>query len=411
MTGRGDVAHEQAAPRFSVRVLKPDYSGFVGPVVNYQTVSCTWQNLGVGVATIVGPEDGPIMQALATYRVPVPITLKAPGLPRWEGRVASVSATKETGQAGQAQVTLVDANKHLLKLLLAPVPGSPWSNQAAAAYDNRTGPLVTVAKAYLTANLARLAAEGHPLRMQVVPTVGADASPAITLRARAKTYDELFTPTMRLNGYDTRVTFWMPGDPVPAGMTLTAPILLVDVVANRDQRYVLFSDKRGGVSRRVVTASSPDAVAVVIGGPGEGTARVFQKVFAPGVDPAMDAWGYAEEWLDATDADDSATRIARGLEKLDELAGKSSVYLEIIDGQPWRAGPDKDYWIGDLVRAEFSGIEVSDRIDRVSVTDGSEGYKVSATFGSARDTETTDVRVARKVGQLIQSIRSIETGR
>jgi hypothetical protein len=221
----------------------------------------------------------------------------------------------------------------------------------------------------------------------------------------------VFTDPMRLHGYDTRVELWIPGDPVPAGMALTVPTFLVDVVPGRDQRYVMFSDEHGGVARRMVTASHPEATAVVIGGPGEDAARVFQKVFAPGLTTSMSSWGYPEEWLDATDADTPADRTARGLEKLAELAGKTSVSLEINDGQPWHAGPDRDYWIGDLVRAKFSDIEVADRIDRVSVTQSEDGYKINATFGSARDTETTDVRVARKVGQLIQQIRSIETGR
>jgi hypothetical protein len=397
---------------FTVRVLKPDYSGVLGSVPEYQTVSTTWQHLGIGTATVVAPEEGVLTAALTAYRQPIPVRLTAPGLPPWTGRVAAVSSTKESNAAGQLQVTLVDENKMLQKILLAPVPTSPWATQTAATHDKRTGPLATVAKAYLQANLDRLAAEGNPLRMQVVPTIGTDTSPTVTVRARAKTFDEVFSDLLRLHGYDARVEVWLPSDPMPNGMELTGATMLVDVVASRDQRYVKFADDRGGVRSRVATASHPGAMAAVIGGPGEDTARIFQKVMAnDGRVAANGAWGYPEEWQDATDADEAGTRTSRGLERLGEMAGMTSVSLEINDGAPWRAGPDKDYWIGDRVRAEFSDVEIVDRIDRVTVTDSPTGYEVVAAFGSARDTETSDVRVARKVGALVQRIQRIETER
>lgn len=397
---------------FSVRVLKPDYSGYLGSVPEYETVSATWQAFGSGFATLVAPERGVLMTALTAYRQPVPVRLTTPGLPPWTGRVSTVSSVRDTGTAGQIQVTLVDENEMLHKILLAPVPSSPWSNQTAATHDKRTGPLRTVAKAYLQANLDRLTAEGFPLKMQVAPTLGTDTSPTVTVRARTKSFDDQFNTLLRLHGYDARVTVWLPSDPMPFGMGLTEPTMVVDVVPVRDQRYVKFADDRGGVTRRVVTVSHPGAMAAIIGGPGEDAARVFQKVPADdGRIAASSGWGYPEEWHDATDADDSATRTSRGLERLSEMAGKTSVYLEIANGAPWQAGPDKDFWIGDRVRAEFSDVEITDYIDRVTVTDQPAGYNMILAFGTARDTETADVQLARKVGSLVHRIRHIETER
>jgi hypothetical protein len=399
--------------RIDVKILKRDYSGVLSPLPLYETVSVTWQDLGIGTASLVAGEDTPLAEALNCMSQVVPVSIKAPGLPRWTGRVAAASSTKESGQAvGQVIATCVDDNKILDRILLAPVPTSPWSNQTAATHDTRTGKLVAVAKAHLTANIARLAAEGRPINLQVVPTTGVDNSPTVTMKARAISFDELYTGPLRTNGYDARVTLWLPGDPVPAGMDLLAPTWLVDIVQARDKQYVRFSDAMGGLRRRVATASHPDALATVVGGPGEGTARIFQKVVATdGRAAALGGWGYPELWHDATGADTSDDRIASGQESNLEGAGKSSLSFEIDDNAPWKAGPTSDYWIGDTTRVVFNGLSIADRIDRVTATDDPDGYRVTASFGSARDTESADVRLARTVRGLAQQLRALEAGR
>ena len=96
---------------FDVRILKRDYSGVLATVPLYETVSVTWQDLGIGTASLVGGEDTPLIEGLACSTQPVPVTIKKRGLPRWTGRVAAASADREAGKVGQVQLTCVDDNK------------------------------------------------------------------------------------------------------------------------------------------------------------------------------------------------------------------------------------------------------------------------------------------------------------
>lgn len=402
---------------FRVQVLSRDLTFSHGTIPDYQSCSVTWQRLGVGTASLTVPERGAAaLRLLEAHTSIVPVLITPPadsGLPRWSGRVVNARAVRSSrNRVDQIQATMVSEWKMLQKIVAAPVPTSTWAAQASAEHDTRTGGIVTVAKAYIQANIDRLAAEGRPTPLVIVPTAGADTSPVVTLKARNDPIHEVLLPSLKLHGYDMQVDLWVPGDPQPPGLSLSAASLVVTVSAGRSQPYVKFTDLVGGVRERAASASHPEAAGVVIGGPGEGTARVFQKEIATdGRVEALGRWAYPEEWLDATDAETAPTRTERGVEKLFEYAGTGAVDVQVNDGEPWRAGPTRDYWINDLVRAQFSGVEVSDRIDRVTATDNPSGFEVSAIFGSSRDTETPDVKIARTINQLRAQLAALESGR
>lgn len=405
------MAHEDRKRSFGVQVLAPDYSHVMDTVPAYQTVSATWQYFGAGTGVLVTPERGIALQSLKCEDTVVPITFKAPGLPRWTGRVVNARGVKSSGKVGQLQITLVDEFRFLQRILAPPQPLQPWSNQGLQEHNTRIGGIVNVAKAYMLDNLSRLSTEGYPAPIQVIP-LGADSSPQITWRARNHTMEELFKESMQFHGYHPTLTLWLPGDDQPPGLNLTTPTLVFDVVKGRNQPYVRFTDDTGAIESRTLSVSHPQAMGVVIGGPGEGIARQFQKVFAQdGRIADLHGWGWPEVWLDATDAEEPATRTQRGLEKLKELAGTAAVSVEIVDRRPWTAGPSADYWVGDTVRARFSGVAVEDRIDRITVTDNEEGYRVMSTFGASRDTETADQQIARTVSDVARRVAAVEAGR
>jgi hypothetical protein len=403
------VAHEERRRNFGVTVLSPDYTRILGTIPDYQTVSCTWSHLQTGTAVLVGAERGLILEILRSAGSVVPITFKAPGLPRWTGRVVYGDGTRSLGRTGLAQATLVDERKWLSRILAAPVPTGSWANQFPSAYDKRTGQVIQVAKAYVSANIARLAAEGFPTPIQVVPA--SETSPTVTISARNKPIDEEMKDAFREHGVDWDVRLWLPGDPVPAGMTLTTACILVDARLGRSKGYVRFTDESGGIDRRQMTVHHPESLGTVIGGPGEGTARIFSKVMATdGRVASLGKWGFPESWIENTD-DDSAIRLQAGRDNNAETAGKSGLVINITDRYPWTAGPDADYWVGDLARADVSGVEVSDRISRISCTDNEEGFKVTAAFGPEQMTESSDVQLTRRVAAMARAIQSMQAGR
>lgn len=358
---------------------------------------------------LVGAERGLILEALKCSSQVVPITFKAPGLPRWTGRVVYGDDTRALGKTGLVQATLIDERKWLSRILAAAVPSSPWSNQSLQSYDKRTGQLIVVAKAIVQANVDRLAAEGNPTAIKVVPV--SETSPTVTISARNKPIDETFKDAFELYGIDWDVRLWLPGDPVPAGMTLTTPCILVDARNGRDRRYIKFTVESGGIDRRTFVGHHPESIATVVGGPGEGTQRVYQKVVATdGRKAALGAWGFPESWIEDTN-DDSAIRLQSGIDNNAETAGTAGLLISINDGFPWKAGPDDDYWINDLVRAEVAGVPVTDRISRISVTDNEEGFKVSTAFGPEQVAESADTQLTRRVAEMGRALRSMQAGR
>jgi hypothetical protein len=407
------VAHEDRKRNFAVTVLSPDYTRKIGTISDYQTVSCTWSRLQVGTASLVGAERGLMLEVMRSAGSVVPITFKAPGLPRWTGRVVFGDDTRALGETGLVQATLVDERKWLSRILAAPVPGATWGNQFPSAHDKRTGQLIVIAKAIVQANVDRLAAEGYPTPIKVVPV--SETSPTVTISARLKPLDEEFRDAFDLHGIDWDIRLWLPGDPVPAGMTLTTACILVDARNGRNQGYVRFTDESGGLARRQMVAHHPEAMGTVIGGPlataEDPKTRTFQKVMATdGRVSALGKWGFPESWIENSD-EDSTVRSQSGHDNNAEIAGKAAVVLNIADRFPWQAGPDADYWTNDLVRAEVSGIAVTDRISRISVTDNEEGYKVSAAFGPEQVTESADAQLTRRVAAMARSIQAMQAGR
>lgn len=406
--------------RLTVRVFQPDYGGLVGTIPDYLSCSTTWQRLGVGTASITTTEEGDAaLQLLQARDYVVPVVISCPGYPRWSGRVQHFSADRDTGRAGRITATLVDDTVWVKSMLAAPTPAAAWDAQSAE-YDTRTGPLVTVAKAYLAANLARLNIEYRQhgldtIPVAVRPTTGVDSSPRVQLQARNIPVQSLLVDACRTHGYDITAVLWLPGDDQPPGLTLSAPTVVVDVVGpGRNRPYVRFTDLAGGLSARTLAGTHPKALSVLVMGPGEGAARTFRKVWADdGRLATLGRWGLPEDTLEATDLEptDTAGMDSRGREKLGELAGTASVAPTIDDRRPWVAGPDADYWVNDVVRATFSGVSAEDRIDRFTLTDNRDGFTGTPQFGSARDTETPDAQLARTVAQVREELATMKARR
>lgn len=405
-----------------VQVLAPDYSAAIGSIGDYQSCSVTWQNLGVGSGSITTPERGaPALQLLQAIDYVVPITVKAPGLPRWSGRVLKPSLSRPSGTVGQITATLVDDTKWIQKILAVPVPGSGYDAQTVE-HDTRSGPLETVAKAYLQANVDRLTAEYEAQGLGSLPVVVApapldDPSPSVSLQARNVPIQSLLVDALRTNGRDLTAVLWLPGDPDVAGLGLTQPVIVVDVVTGRNRPYVNFTDTSGGVASVQLAGTHAGALSVLVLGPGEGAARSMVKVYAAdGRLERLGRWGWPEEALEASDvandADLNANLIQRGRDKLaTDLAATASVAPTLNDRRPWVIAPDGDLWVGDLARATFSGVTVEDRIDRVTATHNGDGFTVQPQYGSARDTESTDVQLARTVAQVRAQLAQMQAGR
>jgi hypothetical protein len=368
----------------------------VGRLGDYTSVGYVHQHLGVGTGTLIvdegaGGQPAAHLLNAATQVVPVVID---DGVQPWTGRVQHAELSGPPG-LGVLTATLVDEFEHFRHILARPVPGSPLSDQTAAEYDVRTGPLVTVAKSYLADNVARFTDNPYA----VVPVVGTDTSPTVTLRARMTPMDELLVPPCREHDYQLTARLWLPGWDQPPGLALTDPTIVFDVTPVHDAGRVLWTD-RVGIDTRTVEVTHPTALEATVGLDGDGAARPFISVTPAEDRSSLGRYAYRETFIDAGSADTPDEIQQQAQQELTEnTAGTAGIGIVVNDGAPFTFG--RDYWCGSTVRARTGGLQVTDTIERVLISHTPrEGRTVIPQIGAANADETPEQALIRAVAAL-----------
>lgn len=256
-----------------------------------------------------------------------------------------------------------------------PVATSPLTGQTAE-YRTLTGPAETVAKAIFRETATRL---GYPLT--IAPDQGRGGTITAVQWRFHPIYDRLY-PLLDQAGIGLTIR--------QAG-TRTQPAagLVLDCYATRSYPRVL-SVQSGAITEMSWRRAAPTATRVVVGGQGEGTARVFRSV----QDAAAEAeWGdVLEDFLDATDVDNAAADRnaqldARGRARLLETASSAGFDVTLAETRSVRYSHAGDgLRVGDQVQVEIlPGLVVTDtlRAATLSVTTDS-GYRVTPQIGDSQ---------------------------
>lgn len=153
-------------------------------------------------------------------------------------------------------------------------------------------------------------------------------------------------------------------------------------------------------------ASAPTTTAAIVGGSGEGDARVIVEV----IDGAAEtSWFRVERWVDnAGVADDSKGELtAAGQEAL--AAGAEPVQLSTVtvDTEDLQAG--RDFGVGDLVTVQLpTGLEVVDVVRSITLrATPTAGEAVASVIGSAD--ATTDRQMVQMIRELGRRLGRLET--
>lgn len=381
----------------------------IGRNSDAHSASFTAEYNGVGTGTVTLPIGHKLIPALATPGA----RLHYRYVDHTDYPVLQLSGMIKADQAevslrtGTVTFTMVSDEVLLKNTLGWPVPTAGLSAQTSE-YDTRTGPVDAICADLAVANLITRRA----LPCKIVPLF-ADG-PTATIKARMHPLWDVIKPALETAHYGIRLWQWNPGDPEPfflAGQ-LAGAVLLLEVYKSVDRPYVNWTPLLG-ITSGTAAFTAPTVTRVVVGGGGEGTARVFQGY----VDDAREAeWGplgVVERFVDARDTSDAGVLAQRASEELTEGAGTTTLDVSTVDGDPWVYGADQHYALGDRVRVTpVEGITRIEKVRAVTVSiDGEHGIRISPRIGDPSPVSDPTVAILRTQAKTRTRTTSLETRR
>lgn len=302
------------------------------------------------------------------------ISYRAPGITEHILLSGLVSEAKGSGGplSPVREFVVLDDLNVLNEIIGYPVPGSPLSAQSAAGYDTRTGPLETVLKGYVSANVTGQAIP----RLTVQSSSG--AGPTTTEKIRMHQLGEKLLPLATAAGLGVRVVQTGTTRQLQTWTPTTRPRVLTEasgIVQSAEFAYL-----------------PPEVTRIVVGIGGEDVARQFFGPPTTGyVDAAAEAlWGIRrQEFIDARDiAQDDANKAAMALqraqERLAEGASKASLKAELAETGAFRYGAA--YRLGDLVSVQPAGAAViTERVREIEFEWDDDGLTITPRVGEWQD--------------------------
>lgn len=324
------------------------------------------------------------------------ITVDYLGEQVFSGPITGSSMSGPAGAGDQLEVTFTASSDWRLwtRILGWPQPGSAVGSQGTA-YDTRTGPAETVAKAFLTANLAHVTPAIGPV------TVAASAGRGATITASTRMHvlaDRLF-PAVDQAGVGLSVKQAVATDGTSSG-------LVVDAYTPAAYPHTI-TDRSGILTKWDYTTSAATATRVVTGGQGEGTAREFRAT----TDTVLEAatGDVVEVFVDARDTAVSAEQDARGTAALLENGPVTGLKVQLAETDTFRYG--RSLRVGDAVTLSLAGgaVTITDVVREATLTWDENGLMVSPLIGD-RATEARS-KLGKALGQLQKAVRDVKAGR
>lgn len=340
----------------------------------------------------------PVFNGVGTWLVELP-SYRLPALPQGGGVIimragqvlmagpyTSLRSVRDEG-APSGQLTLggVSDEQVIADRVAYPVPSQPPSNQAANAYDLRTGLAETVAKAYVANNAGPAAsAVRQTAGLTVEPDLARGAT--VTGSARFDNLADLTSSLLATSGLGWRVA-WAPG------------ALEFQVYQPADlSGLVRFSWDEGPLRKLDYLLTAPVGTREIVAGDGEGTARIFRST---GDGAAEAEWGRRiERFVDRRDTSDTALIDQEGAESLLEDAARVQFDITVTDTAKVQFG--RDYTLGDVVTVVGDVTEQADVVREVHFAVAADGESIAPTIGTPNATAIPAEYLA--LGRLLRAI-------
>lgn len=329
-------------PRVDVYTGAFAFVGQVARPISVKVEDC-FKAAGTCVVEVAGELDAEIAAAFEDPGVRIVVTLR--------GTVIFSGARQSVHWAGPESaptltVTCVDDYAILTGILAWPIPANALTAQSTARWTS-TGPLETVAKALITANVA---AARLNLPVTVEATGGRGAT--VTVSARMQPLSDYLQPLLDQQGKGLRVRQSGAGLLVSWVEPVTYPEVLSEVGGQIVRSSWEIVETNAAVTR------------VIVGGQGEGTAREFVQRTNTTAETAI-AWK-RESFADARDTNVAGELQARGDTELAKDGPKLTARVplqETPEFQCYGAGGLKP---GDLAPIELMGRSWTETIRQVT---------------------------------------------
>lgn len=283
------------------------------------------------------------------------------------GRCSLVSA-QGPSKEGVFTFTVEDDFRILRDILAWPVPTGTVAadgtiNGQAVEYYSKTGAAETVVKDVIQKNAVT--------RLGLPVTIAPDQ-----LRGDSVTFTGRFHPM--------RERLFPMIDQAGIGITVrqSSAGLVMDCYAPRVFATTL-SEESGTLTKWAYSTSAPKNTRVVVGGQGEGTARVFKQY----VDAAREAeWAdVIEVFRDARDSDVTDIYAERAAETLAEGAPMSGFNLTLSETEDFRYGGPNGVLRGDQVTVKMGSLTVTDILREATLVFDENGETITPIVGERTD--------------------------
>jgi Siphovirus ReqiPepy6 Gp37-like protein len=258
------------------------------------------------------------------------------------------------------------------------VPGSAATSQSATDYDRRSGAGETVIKAYVNVNAGPGALAARRTSGLLIET---DLGRGASIKGSAR-MDNLLTFLQPLASAAGPLGFRTVFN---ADNTMTFQVY---VPVDRSGRAKFGTQLGNLVSYERVTEASKSSN-VVVGGSGDGTARVFREINDT---TAQAAWGIrSEAFVDRRDTSDTTEMDQAGTEATVTDGPTSGLSIKTVDTPYLVFG--RDYFLGDIVSLpEFA---ITDRLTEVQITWASDQPPSATSTVGTRSTTGTPLMLNR----------------
>lgn len=275
--------------------------------------------------------------------------------------------------------------------LAYPVPTSVATSQSATDYDRRTGAGETVIKAYVNANAGPGALAARRVSsLTVDPDLGLGAS--IKGSARMDNLLTLIQSLATAAGLGFRVVF---GTDDTLSFSVFVPV-------NRSGT-AKFGRQMGNLVSYEYTREAGKSTDAVVGGTGDGTARVFREITDS---DAIALWGNrSETFIDRRDTSDTTELDQAATEEVVTNGPTTGLSIKTVDTPQLLFA--RDYYLGDTVSVVDPGT-VTDVLTEVQIEWTADKSPSTTSTVGTRNTQGTS-KLIKKLAELNARLAALET--